>query len=320
GTMMSSSNDDRMEETPLEDDEQDSIEYRILMAYAQQRLSANKYGKLLKKEANVQKSLSLIRRGEEMENQGNKDGSSQIKIWHAESLKHPSRKKRTQRYLSKYSSSFGREKHEKSPRPLVSKVMLLPQSSTESFCFPQVQLKGPLETKQEHLTDEKANVDHIADRLAKLVTSRSQLSPSDVSFKRIYNQGPQGQGRSATGGSMGEENDEEKIIQTIVALLRQSGDELEEKIEKDKTFYQHLVNRLSYSFFERLIDLTLTAVSADSTSETEGRAQCTKAAFALEVATRLTAVDSHPMNMILGFGVKYLREHFTPWIQYQGGW
>ncbi|NXA38910.1 B2L14 protein, partial [Eudromia elegans] len=320
GSMMSSSDDASMKEIPLEDDERDSIEYRILMAYAQRRLSANKYVKLLKTEAEVQKSPSLFRRKVEIKYQGSKDGLRKVKIVHAEILKPLSQKKRTQRYISKYSSSFGREKRKNSPKHLMPQMMLLPQSSTEGFCLLQVRFQGPSEMKHEHLTDKKTNVNHIADRLAKLVTSRSQPSPSDASLKRLYNQSLQQQGRKVTDGSKGEENDEEKIIQTIVALLRQSGDHLEEKIKNDKTFYQYLINSLSYSFFERLIDLTLAAVSADSTSETEGQAQCTKAAFALEVATRLTAVDNHPMNMVLGFGVKYLREHFTPWIQYQGGW
>uniref|UniRef100_A0A8C6Z8D9 BCL2 like 14 n=1 Tax=Nothoprocta perdicaria TaxID=30464 RepID=A0A8C6Z8D9_NOTPE len=283
---MSSSNDINMEEIPLEDDERDSIEYRILMAYAQRRLSANKYGKFLRKEANVQKSLSLIRREVETEYQDNKDGPSQIKILPAESLKQPSQKKRIQTSLSKYSSSFGREKHGKSPKPLVSQMMLSPQNSTESFYLPQIQFQGLSETKHKHLT----------------VGIWNLLEGSSVYVALLCL------------------TDEDNIIHTIVALLAQSGDQLEEKIKKDKSFYQYLINRLSYTFFERLIDLTLTAVSADSTSETEGQAQCTKAAFALEVATRLTAVDSHPMNMVLGFGVKYLREHFTPWIRHEGGW
>lgn len=51
-----------MEEILLEDDERDSIEYKILLAYAQRRLSVSKYGKLLENEANVQKPSSLIRR------------------------------------------------------------------------------------------------------------------------------------------------------------------------------------------------------------------------------------------------------------------
>ncbi|NXG28745.1 B2L14 protein, partial [Dromaius novaehollandiae] len=314
GTMMSSPNDANMEEIPLEDDERDSLEYKILMAYAQRRLSASKYEELMKKEANMQKSSSLIRREEKLEDQGHKVGPSQTEVSQSTGLKHLSQKQTRPRSVSKYClpSSFIREKHEKSPKPSLPQKPFLPQSSTVCFYLPRVQLQGPSET---------ANVDHIADRLAKLVTSRSQPSPSDVSFKMmVHFQLPEQQGGGAAGGNKGGENDEEKIIQTIVALLRNSGDQLEKKIKKDKTLYQHFIDMLSYSFFERVTDLILEDVSADSTSETEGQVQCTKVAFALEVATRLTAVDNHPMNVVLGFGIKYLREHFTPWIQNQGGW
>lgn len=114
--------------------------------------------------------------------------------------------------------------------------------------------------------------------------------------------------------------DEEKIIQTIVSLLRQEGDQLEEKIKKDKVFNQHFKDMLSYTFFKRITDLFLEDVSAVSTSEPRDQVQCAKVAFTMEVATRLTAVDNHPMNLVLGFGLKYLREHFKPWIQDQGGW
>lgn len=58
----------------------------------------------------------------------------------------------------------------------------------------------------------------------------------------------------------------------------------------------------------------------DSIKEDEDKIQYTKVAFTLEVATRLTAVDNHPMNLVLGFGSKYLKEHFSPWIQNHGGW
>lgn len=77
---------------------------------------------------------------------------------------------------------------------------------------------------------------------------------------------------------------------------------------------------LSYTFFERITDTFLEDVSADSTNETESQLQCAKVAFTLEVATRLTAVDNHPMNLVMGFGSKYLREHFSPWIRDRGGW
>lgn len=92
------------------------------------------------------------------------------------------------------------------------------------------------------------------------------------------------------------------------------------QIKKDRVFNQCFKDMLSYPFFKRITDVLLEDVSAASTREPGGRIQCTKVAFAMEAAARLTAVDNHPMNVVLGFGLKYLREHFKPWIQDQGGW
>ncbi|POI25158.1 hypothetical protein CIB84_011092, partial [Bambusicola thoracicus] len=167
----------------------------------------------------------------------------------------------------------------------------------------------------------KADVNHIVDKLSKLVTTRSQPSPSDVTFKMLmHTRALEQDGRDIADENEGGGNDEEKTIQTIVALLRKSGDQLEEKFKKDRSFYHRFEDMLSYAFFERLTDLFLENVSADSTNETEDQLQCTKVAFTLEVATRLTAVDNHPMNLVMGFGLKYLREHFSPWIRDHGGW
>lgn len=71
---MSSPSDVIMEEITLENNERDSIEYQILMAYAQRRLSVSKYRKLLENEANVHKSSSLIRRKVKTDHQRGKDG------------------------------------------------------------------------------------------------------------------------------------------------------------------------------------------------------------------------------------------------------
>ncbi|KFO10794.1 Apoptosis facilitator Bcl-2-like 14 [Balearica regulorum gibbericeps] len=270
-----------MEEILLEDDERDSIEYRILMAYAQRRLSVSRYGKLLKNEANVQKSSSLIRRRAEIQLQGG---------W----VELQGRKEANPKYHPGYRLPVlcGRAEQEN------PQTLSLHQGET-------------------------ADVNHIADKLVKLVASRSQEPLSDQSF-RITCQNrtlcEKQDDSDPTVGSEGEEHDEEKIIQTIVSLLRQSGDQLEEKIKKDRVFYQCFKDMLSYPFFKRITDVFLEDVSADSTREPGGHTQCTKVAFTMEVATRLTAVDNHPMNLVLGFGLKYLREHFKPWIQDQGGW
>lgn len=62
-------NDVTMEDTLLEDNERDSIEYKILMAYARRRLPASKYRKLLENEANVQKPSPLTGRGVKIDHQ-----------------------------------------------------------------------------------------------------------------------------------------------------------------------------------------------------------------------------------------------------------
>ncbi|XP_075021377.1 apoptosis facilitator Bcl-2-like protein 14 [Calonectris borealis] len=312
---MSSLNDVSMEEIPLEDDERDSIEYKILMAYAQRRLSVSKYGKLLKNEANVQKSL--IRRKVKIDHQRDKDGPSPTPVLQGGVMQQQSQNQWRRKYLPRYCPSFfcSRAEREKSPMLSLHRGRMAHSSISEA------QSESLQEGNSQHQRSETADVNHIADKLAKLVTSRSQESPSDVSFKIMYHAPCQEQDNSVpTDGSEGEEHDEEKIIQTIVSLLGQSGDRLEEKIKKDKVFYQHFKDMLSYTFFKRITDLFLEGVSADSTSKPGGQVQCTKVAFTMEAATRLTAVDNHPMNLVLGFGLKYLREHFKPWIQDQGGW
>ncbi|NWH57450.1 B2L14 protein, partial [Geococcyx californianus] len=316
GTKMSLPNDDSMEEIPLEDDERDSVEYKILMAYAQRRLSASKYKKLLKNEANVQKS-SFFRRKVKTGHPRDKDGPSQRAVFQGGVLHNENKMQSKRKYLPGYFLPLfcSRAEQGRSPTPASH------QDGVACFLVSEEQSERFQEGNSQHQTGETPDVNHIADKLAKLVTSRSQEPPSHVSFKKIL-QGPcQEQDNSnATEGREGKEHDEEKIMQTIVSLLRQSGDQLEEKIKKDSVFSEHFKDMLSYTFFKRITDLFLEDVLAGSQSEPGDQAQCTKVAFTMEVVTRLTAVDNHPMNLVLGFGLKYLREHFKPWIQDQGGW
>ncbi|NXX88316.1 B2L14 protein, partial [Centropus bengalensis] len=316
GTKMSSPNVS-MEEISLEDDERDSIEYRILMAYAQRRLSASKYGKLLENEVNVQKLSSSIRRKVNIDLQRDEDEPSQRIVYQGKVVQKQGKKQPERKYLSGSCLPFicSRAKEEKSPMPPVR------QGGVACFFASEerpVRFQGG---DFHHQTSETAAVNHIADKLAKLVASRSQGSPSDASFKVMRQGLCQKQGNLIDGSESKEHGkDEEKIIQTIVSLLRQAGDQLEEKIKKDRIFFEHFKGMLSYTFFKRITDLFLEHVSADSASEPGDQVQCTKLAFTMEVVTRLTAVDNHPMNLVLGFGVKYLRENFKPWIQDHGGW
>lgn len=75
---------------------------------------------------------------------------------------------------------------------------------------------------------------------------------------------------------------------------------------------------LSYSVFKTITDQFLRGV--DSRGESEVKVRGFKAALAIDATAKLTAVDNHPMNRVLGFGAKYLRENFSPWVQQHGGW
>ncbi|XP_054255697.1 apoptosis facilitator Bcl-2-like protein 14 [Indicator indicator] len=251
-------NDVTMEDTLLEDDERDSIEYKILMAYARRRLPASTYRKLLESEANVQKSASSTGTGVTSDPQWDED--------------------------EPIARMYPGEQH------LVLYGLAVAQIP-ERDCEP-------------------AYISHIADNLAKLVT----VAPRPWEFRCQYEAPRQKQdkGESTAG--------KQEIILSIVSLLKQRGDQLEEKMKKDGAFYQCFKDMLSYSFFKGITDWFLKDFSEDSPRVTGGQAQRLKIAYTMEVATRLKAIDNHPMNRVLGFGSKYLREHFKPWIQDQGGW
>ncbi|XP_052546442.1 apoptosis facilitator Bcl-2-like protein 14 [Tympanuchus pallidicinctus] len=316
GAEMSSPNDVSMEEILLEDNEQDTIEYRILMAYAQRRLPASRYKKLLKNEANVLKTSSLIRSEGEIQHQRDKSGPHQVSELQHGAKKQKSKKQPKQKFLSRYCLPFFyRRAEQQSPTKTRAPNSGMEDFSTSDTCT------GSLQKRSFQEQSEKADVNHIVDKLSKLVTTRPQPPPSNVAFKMlVHTRALEQDSEDTADENEGEGNDEEKIIQTIVALLRKSGDQLEERFKKDRSFYQRFEDMLSYAFFERLTNSFLENVSADSTNETEDQLQCTKVAFALEVATRLTAVDNHPMNLVMGFGLKYLQEHFSPWIRDRGGW
>ncbi|XP_051474230.1 apoptosis facilitator Bcl-2-like protein 14 [Apus apus] len=301
---MASPNDVSMEEIPLGDDERDSIEYKILMAYAQRRLSVRKYGTLLENEANVWKSSSLTKRKVKLAHQSSIDGPTPIAVYQGGKVEQQSKNQPKQKSRAYPGTPFPCDR----PKQEVHRIPL-----SGRFKFTHYE-----ETSQ-HQTSETADVSHIADKLAKLVTSRPQESPSDVSFRTLDAGSEEDDIDSLPGGSEGKEH-EDKIIQEIVSLLRREGDRLDEKIKKDKVLYQHFKEMLSYPFFKKITDSFLEGVVADSTTKPGDQLQCTKVAFTMEVAIRLTAMDNHPMNLVLGFGLKYLREHFKPWIQDRGGW
>ncbi|XP_066540728.1 apoptosis facilitator Bcl-2-like protein 14 isoform X2 [Hoplias malabaricus] len=110
------------------------------------------------------------------------------------------------------------------------------------------------------------------------------------------------------------------VIQRLVALLKETGDDLNRKIQKDHELLGYLQKSFSYSMFESLILAFMKNMVPASRQNKETTKQKVEIAWTFEVTSRLRALELQPMNRIIGFGAQYLHMHFAPWIQQHGGW
>nr|XP_033809404.1 apoptosis facilitator Bcl-2-like protein 14 isoform X2 [Geotrypetes seraphini] len=179
----------------------------------------------------------------------------------------------------------------------------------------QIQLQGPTfpHTQGREANGYKGGADpeqviHIAEKLVKIIHT---TPPSPLGKHRCFY-------RTLSVEPDGGVDGEDKIIQEIVTILQQSGDRLHEQMKREKIKGQIFKELFSYAFFKKVTDCCLQ--NLDLSGETEVQQQSVKLAYTMDVTTKLTAVDNHPMNRVMGFGVKYLKEHFSPWIETHGGW
>ncbi|XP_055793992.1 apoptosis facilitator Bcl-2-like protein 14 [Salvelinus fontinalis] len=123
-------------------------------------------------------------------------------------------------------------------------------------------------------------------------------------------------GVSFSSGDLETDGEEDAIERLVGLLLRGAGDKLNEEVLKDASLSSEF---FGYSLYERTISTFLSRLGLTSDPSTPGspRAQI---ALTCEVTSRLSAVDSLPMSRVLGFGAKYLQDHFSSWAIQQGGY
>ncbi|XP_066525695.1 apoptosis facilitator Bcl-2-like protein 14 isoform X2 [Hoplias malabaricus] len=115
------------------------------------------------------------------------------------------------------------------------------------------------------------------------------------------------------------ECDAPDVVDRIVELLREQGDELDKKIKKDHKLMEELQQVLSYSFFKKLTKGYFRCLSPEEVPQVKDPKEV-QIALVCEITHRLKIMDRHPMNRVLGFGAKYLQEYYTTWINEQGGY
>ncbi|XP_051547018.1 apoptosis facilitator Bcl-2-like protein 14 [Myxocyprinus asiaticus] len=103
------------------------------------------------------------------------------------------------------------------------------------------------------------------------------------------------------------------VVQQIVELLREHGDELDKKIKADKALSKALQSSMTYGFFKKVMDTFCRRVTPEELPPEQKRENAT-VALICEATSQLFSVDHHPMNQVLGFGAKYLQDTFPTWI------
>uniref|UniRef100_A0A8D2HGY2 BCL2 like 14 n=1 Tax=Urocitellus parryii TaxID=9999 RepID=A0A8D2HGY2_UROPR len=318
-TMCSTSTCD-LEDIPLDDDDPNSIEFKILAFYTKHHVLKSAPAVFSPK---LPRTRSLSQKG--------------LGSWAAESwtqMPWPCRQSSSSEkpiQLGKKKPSwktlFGGTEKEESPQSSPQICFQGPVEVAAQGGIHGQQWSRSLSSVERHLDngDVDPKVASIANRVADIVHSwppseRTRLRGGGLEFKdKIVRQGRRTQKESLKFVPQGSRTPKEnEIISKIVELLKFSGDQLDRELKKDKTLPSNLQDIMSYSVFKTITDQFLGNV--DTRGESEVKAQGFKAALAIDAIGKLTAIDNHPMNRVLGFGTKYLKENFSPWVQQHGGW
>ncbi|XP_071398498.1 apoptosis facilitator Bcl-2-like protein 14 [Centroberyx affinis] len=143
---------------------------------------------------------------------------------------------------------------------------------------------------------EGEKLEKIADTLTKIADDVPPPTPSDIEAD-------------------GEEDDVEKLIGL---LLREKGDKLHEEVLKNASLSELFRD---YIGFQRLMSTFLSKMGfADPDALGPQGSPKTQIALTCEVTSRLSAADTLPMSRLLGFGAKYLQDHYSAWLAQQGGY
>ncbi|XP_007469402.1 PREDICTED: apoptosis facilitator Bcl-2-like protein 14 [Lipotes vexillifer] len=309
-----------LEEIPLDDDDPDSMEFKILDFYVKHHAFKNTSAVFSRE---LPRTSTLSQKGPESW-PANKPWTQGP--WTCRNSPSTEKAINVAKKKSSWRTLFGVAEKEEDPQSSPLEIRFERQSPVGPQSVPHgPQWPRSLSNVEQRLEREAVDpkVVSIANRVAEIVYSwppPEETQSQRGSFKSrtiVTRQGLQHQGFQPRAAG-GKRDGEDQIIARIVELLKYSGYQLERELKRDKALMNSFQGGLSYSVFKTITDQFLRGV--DTRGESEVKAQGFKAALAIDVTAKLTGIDSHPMNRVLGFGTKYLKENFSPWVQQHGGW
>lgn len=310
-----------LEEIPLDDDDPDSIEFKILEFYAKHHVFKSASSVFSPK---LLRTRSLSQKG--LESWAANDSWTQVS-WPCRSSRSSEKPVSLAKKKSSWRTLFGVAEKDEGSESTPAEIHLQGLRRAEFQGPPPQRWPRSLSNVEQDLGVEAVDpkVASIANRVAEIVYSwpPPEEHTQGGSIKSKGNLVPQAlfhsEGLSNQSPAASAKKDlDDQLIAKIVELLKYSGDQLERELKKDKALMNSFQDGLSYSVFKTITDQFLRGV--DSRGESEVKVRGFKAALAIDATAKLTAIDNHPMNRVLGFGTKYLRENFSPWVQQHGGW
>ncbi|XP_023693141.2 uncharacterized protein [Paramormyrops kingsleyae] len=103
---------------------------------------------------------------------------------------------------------------------------------------------------------------------------------------------------------------EEEIIKKIVELLKEQGNDIDEKLAKNSnvnTFYQ----MLCYGYFQQLADCYVEGETPEPLPAGTGDPALVRFAFTLDFTAKLALLYNNALCRIVDFGIQYLHDRFT---------
>ncbi|XP_044042828.1 apoptosis facilitator Bcl-2-like protein 14 [Siniperca chuatsi] len=263
----------------------DTVELRLLMAYAKRRLPEKD------NELSTQDGKFALNGGTDTKEPS--PLQTLVKTEKEEEEKKKKKKKKKKKGWRKRLSSVIRcvrpqTVDEEPPQTIES------PPDVDNRCFDYISIdEGVVETKEDDKLEE------VVSRLTEIANEIPFIPPD------IESDAP--------------EDDVEKVI---ALLLREAGDKLNDKELKDAIRAREIF--WNYRFFEKLIKTLLMRMglmTSDPESLGPHASPKTQIAVTCEVTSRLSsAVDTLPMNRMLDHGARYLQDHFSSWAQNQGGY
>lgn len=113
----------------------------------------------------------------------------------------------------------------------------------------------------------------------------------------------------------------DNVEKLVGLLLREAGDRFNERELKNMSFFKDII--WNYRFYKMLMNELLSRMglsSADPDSPGPHASTKTQIAVTCEATSRLSSLDTLPMNRLLGFGAQFLKEYYSSWVQEQGGY